>query len=341
MIPTVSEMVLPGTETVPPAAETVLPPAETVLPASESLPPTSPTPVSAKSNIGARVVTALIGIPLVLLLVWHANALTFNLVVAIFSLMALRELGDALRRAGYGFANGLAFLTLGVLMGAQQVTSHGGRGGALVVWLLPFVLFFLVSISAVLRYPQMQRLTLESLALTLTATLYVGMFVFVILLRGLGWEAAQQPFDFAPFDRDLVQPPPLGASLLWLTLLGVWSGDTVAYFSGRQFGKEKLTPLSPGKTWEGAVAGLCATIAVCVPVSRLLELQLRDGLALGVIIAIAAPLGDLAESFWKRELQTKDMGGALPGHGGILDRCDSLLFAAFAVYMYAQLVILG
>ena len=137
------------------------------------------------------------------------------------------------------------------------------------------------------------------------------------------------------------QGPELGPALLWLTLLAVWSGDTVAYFAGRKFGKEKLTPLSPGKTWEGAVAGLVATICVSVPVARLLDIEPRHGLALGVLIALAAPLGDLAESFWKRELGVKDLGGCLPGHGGVLDRCDSLLFAVFAVYLYAQVVLMG
>ncbi len=181
-----------------------------------------------------------------------------------------------------------------------------------------------------MRYPMDKRISLQSLALTLFATLYVGLFVFLILLRSL----RTSRLDF------LDDGPRLGYALLWLTIISVWSGDIVAYFAGRKFGREKLTPLSPGKTWEGAIAGLVATIAVCVPVSRLLHIEFQHGLACGILIALAAPLGDLAESFWKRELAVKDMGGVLPGHGGILDRCDSLLFSAFAVYLYALVFIL-
>ncbi len=293
-----------------------------------------------KSNLFLRVVTALIGIPIVAGLVWHIGPTTFNLVIAILALLSLRELGGALRQGGFALVRGLAYPALLVLLFAQRFTAGGSRAGALLIWILPFVLLIGLLVEGVLRYPRQQRLSLQSIALTLLSTLYAGLFVFVILLRALTWPdfAAEPDFSFTPPGEAM---PQLGPSLLWLTLIAVWSGDTVAYFAGRMMGKEKLTPLSPGKTWEGAVAGLTATIAVCVPMARLLEIELRHGLALGVLIALAAPLGDLAESFWKRELGVKDLGGCLPGHGGILDRCDSLLFAVFAVYIYAQLLLVG
>ena len=271
-------------------------------------------------------------------LVWRAGPATFNVVVGLLALLSLRELGLALHKAGFALVRGVAFPALLALLCAQPLTAgfYWGddfvrlRGGALLVWLLPFAVLVALLCQGVLRYPHSERLSLQSVALSLLATLYAGLFVFVILLRSLQWPP--------PFFEDR---PPLGTSLLWLTLLAVWSGDTIAYFAGRKLGREKLTPLSPGKTWEGAVAGLTATICVSVPVAQLLDIEIRHGLALGVLIALAAPLGDLAESFWKRELGVKDLGGCLPGHGGVLDRCDSLLFAVFAVYLYAQIVLLG
>lgn len=292
-------------------------------------PQTTPAPRE-KSNLAARIVTALIGIPLVMWLVWRGSPAFFATVVVLLAMMSLREIGKAMRAAGTPLVSSIAYPSLLVLLLVQPLTLADARLGGLIIWLLPFLMMVGLLVKGVLRYPASERVSLQSLALTLMATLYVGLFVFLILLRSL----RTSPLDF------LSGGPSLGYALLWLTIISVWAGDIVAYFAGRKFGREKLTPLSPGKTWEGAFAGLVATIAVCVPVSRLMQLELRDGLACGVIIALSAPLGDLAESFWKRELQIKDMGGVLPGHGGILDRCDSLLFAAFAVYLYALVFML-
>ncbi len=299
------------------------------LPADSSRSMAATTPVSApreKSNLVARVITALIGIPLVALLVWRADSAVFNGVIGFLALFSLRELSKALRAAGTPLVSSLAYPALLALLLVQPLTVAHPRLGGMIIWLLPFLLMVLLLISGVQRYPTDKRVSLQSLALTLFATLYVGLFVFFILLRSL---------RLSPFED-----PPLGTLLMWLTVVSVWSGDIVAYFAGRKFGRDKLTPLSPGKTWEGAIAGLVATMVVSVSVARQLQIELQHGLACGILISLAAPLGDLAESFWKRELQIKDSGGVLPGHGGILDRCDSLLFAAFAVYLYALIFIM-
>jgi phosphatidate cytidylyltransferase len=292
-------------------------------------PPATP---SEKSNLVARVITAIVGIPLVTLLVWRAEAPVFNLAIAFLALLGLRELSKALRAAQMPLVGSLAYPALIALLFVQPLTVNYPRWGAMIIWLMPFLLMVSLLITSVLRYPSSGRISLQSIALTLFATLYVGLFVFLILLRSL----RTGPLDF------LDDAPRLGHALLWLTLVSVWSGDIIAYFAGRHFvsrksDSKKLTVLSPGKTWAGAIAGFAATVAVCVPIAVRLQFEIRHGLALGVLIALAAPLGDLAESFWKRELAIKDMGGVLPGHGGILDRCDSLLFAAFAVYLYAQI----
>lgn len=118
--------------------------------------------------------------------------------------------------------------------------------------------------------------------------------------------------------------------ILFLLLAIVWLGDTAAYYVGTAWGRTKLAPeVSPGKSWEGAIAGLATSLAATVVWSfwRLGEL---DFVLLGIalVTALASQVGDLVESLWKRGVGVKDSGGVLPGHGGVLDRMDAMLFAA-------------
>jgi phosphatidate cytidylyltransferase len=133
---------------------------------------------------------------------------------------------------------------------------------------------------------------------------------------------------------------PRGAWWVLLVLLGVWGFDTAAFFTGRYFGRHKLAPhISPGKTWEGVIGGLVLSIAagLLITVKPLgIPWYLAGGI--GILLGIAAVVGDLAESFIKRQTQVKDSGQMMPGHGGLLDRLDSLLFAVIVVYLFAQLV---
>ncbi len=130
--------------------------------------------------------------------------------------------------------------------------------------------------------------------------------------------------------------------VLWL-LMVIFAGDTGAFYVGKVLGRTKLYPLvSPGKTWEGAAGGVVLSLAVGVLAGRWL-FPLTSVKALGVlalVLAVVGILGDLVESMLKRRAQVKDASGILPGHGGMLDRLDSLLFAAPTV-VYARLFILG
>ena len=135
----------------------------------------------------------------------------------------------------------------------------------------------------------------------------------------------------------LVREIPVHAQLAALTiLLAVFAGDTAAYFTGPLIGRHKLWPaLSPGKTWEGFFAGSLATIAVtffALYQDREHFLCVWQIIVLGVVLALAAPAGDLFESAIKRDMQVKDTGRILAGHGGVLDRIDALLFAFAASY---------
>jgi len=282
---------------------------ETHAPGNGAVPGRVEAKAAKSGGSSTRVVTAVICIPLVCLVV-RSGGWAFWLVVAVLALIALNELERALERsdrvAGARLVGLAAYPAL-----AYWLAALGGKG----VLLWPFDLAAALLVLAVMVYGPSGKVSLLSLSLTLFGTLYVGLFGFLWLLRAL-------PGD--------------GQALFWLTLLSVWASDTVAYYAGRAFGRNPLTPLSPGKTREGSLGGFVAAVVTAMLIAGIARLSPVHGLALGLIVALAAPLGDLAESFWKRELGVKDLGTLLPGHGGVLDRCDSLLFAAFAVYLYAS-----
>ncbi|MDP6934786.1 MAG: phosphatidate cytidylyltransferase, partial [Myxococcota bacterium] len=128
--------------------------------------------------------------------------------------------------------------------------------------------------------------------------------------------------------------------LAWIVLVLVitWCGDTGAYFAGRALGKRKLAPtVSPNKTWEGAIGGLLLSMvgAGLVGPAFVGSLDLVHALVLGALLDVAGVTGDLVESMFKRAFDVKDSGWILPGHGGMLDRIDSLLFTVPVAWMYA------
>lgn len=134
---------------------------------------------------------------------------------------------------------------------------------------------------------------------------------------------------------------PTGASLVFLLFLATWSCDTFAYFGGRAFGRRRLAPrISPSKTWEGAMSGfLAAMVAGGVAASTFASfLSLRDGILIGGILGVTGQLGDLAESALKRRAHAKDAGDLIPGHGGVLDRFDSVFANGPVLYALLSLI---
>ena len=131
--------------------------------------------------------------------------------------------------------------------------------------------------------------------------------------------------------------------VLWLLSLVVTVAvdDMFAYFGGTNLGKHKMAPsISPGKSWEGAIVGSVAAVAMgAVMGFIMLDLSVFDGLALGLIAAVFNPIGDLFESMVKREIGIKDSGRLLPGHGGMLDRLDAILMCAPGFFLYLRLVV--
>ena len=140
---------------------------------------------------------------------------------------------------------------------------------------------------------------------------------------------------FAHFIVLRLVPDGIGMKYFALALLGTWACDTTAYFGGTRWGRHKLCPpISPAKSVEGAAFGFAGCIAASVLVGLYMDISLRDSLFCGSFIGISCQVGDLAESAVKRQMGVKDSGRFFPGHGGVLDRVDSLLFSVPVAYYY-------
>ncbi|MCU1282915.1 MAG: phosphatidate cytidylyltransferase [bacterium] len=255
------------------------------------------------SNFVSRLVVTLIGLPVVLGAVYLGAWWLFALVAAA-ALVGLHEFYSMARPlrplvlAGYG---GVAAMLIGARLGGIDWMLGG--------FLATFLFAFLLYLVATTRAP---------------ATVAVGGTVLGASWVGFG-------LGFLLLLRDL---PQHGRLVAFAVLIAVWADDTAAYLVGRALGRHKFSPaLSPAKTWEGFLAGTAAAIAAAfVTFYKQHFLTIGQSIALGVTVAVAAALGDLFESAVKRDMQVKDSGRLLAGHGGVLDRVDAFLFALPAAY---------
>jgi phosphatidate cytidylyltransferase len=171
------------------------------------------------------------------------------------------------------------------------------------------------------------------------------MLSVAVTVFGAGYAAL---LGFGLFQRHLpgVDDAMHGSALLLAPVLLTWVSDTFAYFGGRAFGKHKLIPrVSPGKTVEGALSAVVGTLLAGAAYSTVLARfdayvpSILEGAVFGLLVSVAAQTGDLAESLWKRDVGVKDSGTLLPGHGGALDRFDSLLFTLPLGYAFFHLFV--
>lgn len=266
-----------------------------------------------------RVQSAAILVPPLLIALWFGEPWV-SLVVAIVVLIAATEAFRLLTTAGLAsFPTLGAVLAVVVALGDSVKSVSGGSG-----LLLLGVGVVLVGVAALTRPDP--REGLAAFATTTFAGLYLGLLGYVDRLANAG----PPIYGTAPLGW-------LGADRAWVLILvlGVWTYDTAAYFVGRRFGKRHFIPhISPGKTVEGVAGGLAAAVVVSAVLVGGIGHSVIGGAFLGLAIGLAAQAGDLAESMLKRAAGAKESGRFIPGHGGMLDRIDSFLFAAPVAYLY-------
>lgn len=261
-----------------------------------------------------RVLTAVVLLPLLWLLVERAPAWAFFAIVLLVMSIAAWECYSLLETRGVR-----PFKTLGIVVSLLLALSF--VPGALDLGPgLTLTLATLAAITGAMWRRDDPRSMLDASWATLFPVLLVGLaFGYAIGLRAVP-------------GRD-------GTDLTMLLLVCVMFADTAAYYVGRSLGARRLAPvLSPAKTWEGAVGGVAASVggALLAHFWFYQRLPLRHALILGVLLGVASILGDLAESMVKRAAGVKDSARLLPGHGGLFDRTDSLLFAAPVLYYYSM-----
>jgi phosphatidate cytidylyltransferase len=271
-----------------------------------------------------RATSAAVLVPL-LLVVIALGGVAVSIAITLITLVAAREVFGLLRAAGHFALPALgAALALTVILDAVFPGVLEGSGLLLIA-----VGVVLTAVAAFGRQDPRDGLT--TWMATVFGALYVSLLAFVVRLGHAGPAIpAGAPLEI------------LGAERGWIVLLilAVWSYDTGAYMVGRQFGRERfLTHISPSKTYAGLVGGIVATTVVVGLVLIGLGQTPLHALLLGPLIALAAQAGDLAESMLKRAAGAKDSGTLIPGHGGMLDRVDSFLFAAPIVTLYVVALI--
>jgi phosphatidate cytidylyltransferase len=258
----------------------------------------------------SRLLVAAIGLPIGLAAVIFGSYFLFGLAV-VLTVLGLHEYYTLLRpyrpNLLVGYLGGLAVVIASFFLGLE----------GLVIGLAALMVFtFFWSLVGELGAHLVGRM-----AMTAFGVLWIAAgFAYILLVR------------------DLKHGMALTILLLACTILS----DTFAYFVGRAIGRHKLAPhISPGKTIEGAVGGLVGSVVAALIVRIYSDwLPTKDAIILGLIIGVVAQWGDLFESTFKRDFRVKDSGRLLPGHGGILDRFDSFLFAGFVAY-WAAVGLLG
>jgi phosphatidate cytidylyltransferase len=276
---------------------------------------------------GTRVLTAVVLIPLVVAAVWRGPAWLVAGAVAVVALAALWEFFALGEKAG--------------LRGYPRWTMACAVWLVYEQWAAGTVRQWSLSDFSLTRAGDTVALPLDVVVLGFmlgAATLgIVGRRPLAEVLGALSISAAALVFVALPFSY-LVRIHGVerhGRVLLLFTLVLIWLGDSLAYFVGRALGRLPMAPaISPKKTWEGAVGNVVGSLLAAGAFAWWLKMDARQLLVLGVLANVAGQMGDLAESACKRGAGVKDSGTLLPGHGGVLDRIDSLIFAAPVVWCY-------
>ncbi len=259
-----------------------------------------------------RIATAAVLLPLMWAMINHAPPVAF---IAFMTLVISLGCWEAYRMLGRRWAR--PFTWLGIATVWAVIWSCAGLEPAFGVTLPLVTLTILALIVAMWR-----RDTPEEMLATCLATVFPVLFIGLTLGHVVGLR---------------VMPGDIGQGALMFLFICVIFADIAAFYVGTMIGRNRMAPrLSPKKSWEGAVGGILAAVGGALLAQRWCHpaLPLDHALALGAVLGLAAILGDLSESLLKRAVGTKDSSSLVPGHGGVLDRTDSLLFSAPILYYH-------
>ena len=265
------------------------------------------------SELTRRIIFAVIAAPTSIAIVYFGDW-ALAIVLSVLAALAAWELFRMARETG-----ALPLEPAGIALAALlPIAVHAQRLGIYTLSLTAVVAMVLLLFASTIWLRGPAGKPLSSVAITAFGVMYAGLFSYIYALRY----------------HDYAIGAAAGTALVFLPIFLTWTTDVGAYVFGRMFGRKKLMPsVSPGKTVEGAVGGLGLTIVICLLYVRfilmpfaLLGLTIQGAVLFAVVVSIAAQTGDLAESLLKREAGVKDSSRILPGHGGILDRFDGVLF---------------
>jgi phosphatidate cytidylyltransferase len=261
-----------------------------------------------------RELTALVISPIAIWIIGWAHPYVFDAAVAAVAALALYEFLMLGRAKGYHMPVTIALAVMLFIVAAFVLEPVSVEMGV-------FVALLVVPAAYVFGRGKLED-ALPASGIAVMATLYVGM---------LGGSLIRLHDDFSD-----------GWRLVFFLLIVVWSGDSGAYYLGKNFGRRQLSPrISPKKTVEGLAGGVAASIlaAVIIHYTFFPAFPLLHAVLAGAILSLAGVIGDLAESMWKRSAGVKDSGTLIPGHGGFLDRFDSIFFTTPILYVYWFLIV--
>jgi len=265
--------------------------------------------------LNKRIITALCGVPLVALLVWFGTP-WFTILVAGWGMLALYEFYQMAASSKIE-----PFAYFGLACALFLIISPHYENASVTPFLATSAI--VLSLIWLLLRPRREGAFIDW-SWTIGGVLYIGWLLsYFVALRGL----------------------PDGRNWVFLALFATFGSDILAFFVGKLLGRHRLAPnISPAKTWEGAAGGVLGSVLVSLffvlPTPLALPISYGQAIALGLLVSVFGQLGDLVESLLKRNMKVKDSSNAIPGHGGFLDRIDSVIFAGVVVYYYIMFFVL-
>lgn len=280
-----------------------------------------------------RLMTAAVAVPILLLLI-YVGGIPFLLLIITFIIAGIWEFNRILESRGYH--------------PQPEISLLAGAGMALVAYsgnALYLNLYLTLALLGILIFQLSRKdisLAMNGFSTTIAGVFYIGWLLsHAVLVRNFGLSLRTESVKSVFLLRDSHLGHDVGLFFTIMVLACVFLNDTGAYFAGKNLGKKKLAPtISPNKTWEGFWGGLATSWVTACLVNLVFQSHFSylHCLAIGTLVAVFGTLGDLLESLIKRDGKIKDSGTFFPGHGGVLDRLDSILFSFPVVYYYLRIV---